>query len=104
MIGVRPEFIEIAEEVEARLSQLNEKEAEVKARLSEIQSEKAKLNASCERINSIRSGDSEPIRFACPDCYIIHGIESEMASIPSEGGHADLFRCHKCDYELEIEI
>ena len=100
---MRPEFIEIAEDVEARLAQLNEDEAGTKARLSEIQSKKAELHAARERINSLRSGDSEPIRFACPDCYIIHGIESEMAQISSDTG-VDKFRCHKCDYELEIEV
>ena len=86
------------------LAKLNEDEASVKSRLFEIQSKKTELHAACERINSLRSGDSEPIRRACPDCYIIHGIESEMAPIPSDIEHVDKFRCHKCDYELEIEV
>ena len=101
---MRPEFTDVAEEVEARLAQLNEEEARVKSRLSEIQSEKAELDAASERINLLRSGDSEPISLACPSCYIIHGIESEMAQMPSGGGHIDLFRCHKCDYRLEKEF
>ena len=101
---MRPEFTEIAEEVEARLTQLNKEEASIKTRLSEVQSEKVELDAASERINLLRSGDSEPIRLACPDCYIIHGIESEMAPISDDRGHVDLFRCHKCDYRLEKEF
>ncbi len=101
---MRPEFTEIAEEVEARLTQLSEEEARVKSRLSEVQSEKVELDAASERINLLRSGDSEPISFACPSCYIIHGIESEMTPIPSDTKGVDKFRCHKCGYELEKEI
>ena len=90
--------------MEARLAKLNEEEASIKTRLSKVQSEKTKLNAASERINLLRSGDSEPIRFACPSCYIIHGIESEMTPISDDRSHVDLFRCHKCDYELEKEF
>ncbi len=102
-ISMRPELVDVAEEVQARLSQLNEEEASIQARLSEVQSEKVTLNAASERINSLRSGKSKLIEYGCPNCYVFHGIDFEMTPIPSEQEHVDSFRCHKCDYELDIE-
>ncbi len=103
-IGVRPKLTDIAEEVKARLAQLNKEEARIKFRLAEIQPEKAKLNAASERIELLRSGKSKLIDYGCPNCFVFHGIESEMAPIPYDIGHVDLFRCHKCNYELEKEF
>ena len=100
---MRPELTDIAEEVGARLSQLNEEKARIKARLSEIQPEKTKLDAASERIDLLRSGKGELIEYGCPNCYVFHGIDFEMTPIPSHTRGIDLFHCHNCDYELEKE-
>ena len=101
---MRPEFADIVESVEARLAQLNEEEAHIKTCLSEVQSKKVELNAASERIELLRSSKSELIDYACPNCYVFHGIEFEMTPIPSDIEHVDLFRCHKCDHEVKIGI
>ncbi len=101
---MRPEFADIVESVEARLAQLNQEKARIKARLADMQPEKAKLNAASERIELLRSGRHELIEYGCPNCFVFHGIDFEMTPIPSDIDHVDKFRCHKCGYELEIEI
>jgi len=72
---------------------------EINSRQTALEADLAALEPQLLRTHSLKSRDD----LICPECFILHNIESPLKSIPWDD-HVDRFRCRKCDAEFELEI
>ena len=91
--------IEIADNAQARLSQLEHEEAEIDARKAKIKAERDMIRGTAHRLANF------PVRtaadFLCPRCWVAEGKSSPLRPIPSQT-RDDLFRCTLCQFDLMI--
>jgi uncharacterized small protein (DUF1192 family)/DNA-directed RNA polymerase subunit RPC12/RpoP len=92
--------IEIADRLEARVSQLDREIAGLEQERAKKQAERDLASRAPQRLANfpVQVGSD----YLCPRCWIEEGKRSPIAPIPSET-RDDIFRCPLCSYETIIQ-
>jgi hypothetical protein len=92
--------VEFAQHAHARKAEMDRKIAELEAERTMLQSQSDAVGDIPKRLREypVKIGAD----YICPRCWVAHGVTEPLKPIPSNTDN-DLFRCHRCDLDVEIE-
>jgi hypothetical protein len=83
---------------EQRVANLERDVLEKKAKLQEAEA-KLKTENSAPHREAVFQAELNGIP-QCPNCWVVHGIQTPMDEMPNDGGHEDFYQCPTCHHSV----